>query len=59
MRKRTIEYRIMGKYSGNPLEEIDSFPTRSEARNMLAEYRMSFGAGWSLSIKRGYAFTEE
>lgn len=52
---RKIEYKIMGKYSGLPIEEVDSAPTRSEATKLLSEYRMAFGAGWSLSIKRGYS----
>ena len=34
-------------------EEIDQFDTFREARDMLKEYRLAFGVGWSLWIKRG------
>ncbi len=47
MAKKT--FRIMGRYAGST-EEIDTADTRQEARQLLAEYVMAFGAGWSLWI---------
>jgi hypothetical protein len=38
---------INGVYEGNR-ETIDEFPTRKEARKMLAEYRLSYGPDWVL-----------
>ena len=44
-------YIIMGKSEAGT-EEIDEFDTRQEAVKMLAEYRMAFGGGWTMWIKR-------
>ena len=44
-------YKIYGKYPGQPREVIDEFDTEAEAKNMLIEYMMIFGPGWSLYIK--------
>jgi len=46
-------FKIMGKYTDCPWEEIDSFGTRKEAEVMLAEYKIAYGAGWSLKIVKG------
>lgn len=46
-------YKIWGKYQGQPWEVIDTFATRREAELMLAEYRLAFGSGWVLEIRRG------
>jgi hypothetical protein len=43
-------YKIMGRYAGRT-EEIDEFDSKEEAENMLGEYRMAYGAGWSLWIE--------
>lgn len=43
------EYRIMGSYQGHT-EEIDTAETRKEATRLVAEYRMAFGAGWSIWV---------
>ena len=32
------------------VETIDQFETRKEAREMIAEYRMAFGAGYNLYL---------
>ena len=45
-------WRIMGRYCGST-EEVDEFDTFREARDMVKEYRLAFGAGWSLWVKRG------
>lgn len=50
--KKEAVYKIMGMYQGET-EEIDSFSTYDEAERMVSEYRMSFGAGWSIWIKAG------
>ncbi len=44
-------YLIMGKSKAGT-EEIDEFDTRKEALKMLAEYRVAYGAGWTMWIKR-------
>lgn len=44
-------YAIIGKYKDNEPEQIDTFETRSEARAMLAEYVLAFGAGWTLWVE--------
>jgi len=43
----------MGKYGTEKWEEVDRFDDRKEAAKMLNEYRMAYGAGWQLKIKRG------
>lgn len=43
---------IRGKYVGCPWEDIDEFDTKAEATKMLSEYRMAYGAGWSLTVVR-------
>lgn len=43
-------YKIIGRYAGQT-EEVDEAETRKEARYLLNEYRLAFGAGWSLWIK--------
>lgn len=35
---------------GGTVETIDEFQTRKEAREMIAEYRMAFGAGYDLYL---------
>lgn len=40
-------YRIMGK-SRFGTEEIDTADSESEAKTLVAEYLMAFGAGWSI-----------
>jgi len=42
-------YKIMGRYRGRA-EEIDSFDSAGEAKRMLCEYVLAYGAGWSLWI---------
>ena len=44
-------YEIIGIYHGTK-EVIDSAETRSEAKSLLAEYRLAFGPEWALSIRR-------
>ena len=48
-------YKIMGKYPGQPWEDIDEFDTRPEALKMLAEYRMAYGPEWRFTIKKAVA----
>ena len=46
-------FHIMGSYRGRT-EEVDSVPVEEgavEAARLLAEYRMAFGAEWSLWIE--------
>ena len=38
---------IRGRYQGQT-ETIDEFDTRPEARRMLEEYLLAYGAGWVL-----------
>lgn len=46
-----MEYRIIGRHLGTGDEEqVDTFNNRAEARAMLKEYRLAFGAGWRLWI---------
>jgi len=45
-------FKIRGKHPGQPREDIDVFDTREEALKMLREYRMAYGPGWLLTIKR-------
>ena len=42
-------YKIMGRYRGRA-EEVDSADSAEEARRLLGEYVMAFGAGWALWI---------
>lgn len=44
-----IEFVIMGTYNGRT-EEIDTAETAREARRLVSEYAMAFGAGWSFEI---------
>ncbi len=46
-----MEYVIWGR-SQYGTEEVDTAETMPDARYLLAEYRLAFGAGWSLWIKR-------
>lgn len=43
-------YKIMGRYNGQT-EEVDEAETRKDAQYLLSEYKLAFGAGWSLWIK--------
>ena len=45
-----IEYVIMGR-SEYGTEEVDTADTRAEAKRLAGEYRLAFGAGWSISVK--------
>jgi len=45
-------FKIKGRYLSYSTELIDEFDTLNEAEKMLAEYRMAYGAGWSLWIVR-------
>jgi hypothetical protein len=46
------DYLIMGKYKNSPAEEIDHADTRQGADYLLGEYRMAYGSGWRLWVKR-------
>lgn len=46
-------YKIWGKYENCPWEVVDEFATRREAELMLTEYRLAFGRGWLLEIRKG------
>jgi len=46
-----LPFKIMGKYR-EETEEVDEFETREEADSMLDEYRLAFGEGWRLWIKK-------
>ena len=39
--------KIWGKYSGKT-EVIDEAETQEAAQNLAGEYRMAFGAGWTI-----------
>ncbi len=45
-----MKYVIYGKYQGSHAEYIDEFNELNESNRMLNEYRMAFGAGWTLWI---------
>jgi len=40
---------IMGRYRGKT-EELDSTESNAEAKRLLSEYIMAFGAGWIIWI---------
>ena len=44
-------YCIMGR-SSYGVEEIDNADTKQEAERLAGEYRLAFGAGWSIWIKK-------
>ncbi len=44
-----IEYAIMGR-SEYGKEEIDTADTLTEANRLAGEYRLAFGAGWSIWV---------
>lgn len=44
-------FEIVGTYRGET-EVVDSADTMREARYLLGEYRLAFGAGWYLRIRR-------
>jgi hypothetical protein len=46
-------FRIMGSYKGTGAEEIDTANDRATADYLLGEYRLAYGAGWSLWIIGG------
>ena len=44
------EYVIMGR-SEYGTEEVDTADNKAEANRLAGEYRMAFGAGWTISVK--------
>jgi hypothetical protein len=44
-------FKLIGVYQGQK-ETIDEFETREEAEKMLTEYRIAYGAGWNIFIKK-------
>jgi hypothetical protein len=42
--------KIMGRYNG-VTEELDTAKDQQEAEYLLGEYRLAFGAGWTIWIK--------
>ncbi len=53
-----MAYRIMGSYQGRT-EEVDCADSAQEAKRLLREYRMAFGAGWALWLEEAYGDPEE
>lgn len=47
---KAYPFKIVGRYNGGNLEEIDSFETFEAANTMLAKYRKDFGDSWTLAI---------
>ncbi len=45
-------FAIWGQYQGGEAEEIDTAADRKEARYLIGEYRLAFGAGWVLWMQR-------
>ena len=45
-------YSILGTYREKSTEIIEDGLTKSEARNYLEEYRMSFGSDWVLWVEK-------
>jgi hypothetical protein len=43
--------RIWGRYEGRAPEVVDTV-ARAEALRVLAEYKLAFGAGWTLWLGR-------
>ena len=43
---------VRGKYQSLPFEDVDEAETLKEARYLLGEYSMAYGAGWILKIVR-------
>lgn len=54
MRQRKTEdvYIIMGSYQGGEAEEIDETLNYKEVSYLKSEYRLAFGAGWSIWHKK-------
>ena len=46
-----MRFRIMGTYQGET-EEIDTADNKEEARYLVAEYRLAFGADWRIWAER-------
>ena len=47
-----MKWLIMAKYQGGPTEEIDEADNTKTANLLLTEYRMAYGARWSIWKKR-------
>jgi hypothetical protein len=45
-------YLILGRYHGQSEEEIDSADTLDDARYLAREYRLAFGQGWTIRVRR-------
>ena len=45
-------YNIIGLYRYNDAEVIDTADNRIEAIKLVQEYRLAFGDGWIIKIKR-------
>ena len=43
---------IMGKPAGGKWEEIDTAKDKEEARYLIGEYQVAFGAGWVFKTKK-------
>jgi len=43
---------INGKYQNQETETVDEFETRKEAKEMIKEYRLAYGPGWSLWLSQ-------
>lgn len=44
-------YEIIGRYQGES-EVIDTADTKQEAEYLVGEYRLAYGAGWSISYRK-------
>jgi hypothetical protein len=51
-RREIMTYKIMGKYGNLPWEEVDQTEDVKDAQYLLGEYRMAYGTGWQLKIKK-------
>lgn len=47
------KYRIMGRYRGGKVEQLDSASDHKEVEYLLQEYRLAYGAGWSIWVSGG------
>lgn len=55
--ERTVDHAdgdfiVEGKYQGGAKEIVDCAASQGEADALLSEYRMAYGAGWTLWTRR-------
>jgi len=46
----------MSRYRDGDFEELDKAETRKEARELASEYRLDFGADFTISIHKSWSY---